>query len=312
MHWFINNVLSQEGNLTIKCPSNFQYLINDKNEEVTPIGSNDRLKSLLGKSGLFQLEIGFSPSSEQEWKKSGFVMASKIETINAYGHWMQELINAFGREVVLVPDTNFIKRQYYSNFFKFDQINCTIGIPRLVLLEIENKYNTKQKSIKTQNPNLEEARKEVRESFSDMVEILKVKEGGGRVLPFPENRLIETFSNVVGKELSDAWIRRELYAYAENLRSRSTRKECIFLSSDLMNSMAANAEGLNTIYFYATDRIRYKRPLVSTLLYNTAVSYEYCSVYRNNDIKICDLQGMWEGKSPLDWKNEIIKIDTPS
>lgn len=139
-----------------------------------------------------------------------------------------------------------------------------------------------------------------------MVEILKIIEGGGRVLPYPENSLVETFPKAVGQGLSDSWIRREVYTYVRNLKMIGG---CIFLSSDLMNSMAANAERLNTLYFY-TDRIRYKPTLVSTLLYNTAIGYERCSVYRDEK-KICDLNGVWEGKNPLDWKNEIISIQAP-
>lgn len=83
--WF-SGELSLEENLIVECPFDFQYNIDHKNEKVTPISSNSRLKSLLEKSGLLELEIGFSPLLEQGWEKGRVSDFSKIETFNAYGN----------------------------------------------------------------------------------------------------------------------------------------------------------------------------------------------------------------------------------
>ncbi|MGH9952717.1 MAG: PIN domain-containing protein, partial [Nitrososphaeraceae archaeon] len=237
--------------------------------------------------------------------------SDKIETFNAYESWMNSALKGLGSTVYVAPDTNFIKRQLFSNFWTTN-MEYPFVIPRLVILEIENQYNINKEKVTPKNKNNKnknEAEQKVRESFLDMTEVLKIQRNGGKVIPLVDTDLLQTFSTA--KKLSDSWIRMEVKKFDTDLRSwRESKKRCIFLSCDLMNSLAANAEGLDTIYFYTTDNVRYDLNLMSSLLVNTAITYEKCSVYGKDDRKICDLVGVWHGKNPLDWQNEINLIST--
>jgi hypothetical protein len=111
----------------------------------------------------------------------------------------------------------------------------------LVILEVESQYNRNKRNDE-----------EKRSAFLDMTEILKIKNERGEVIPFVDKALLETFAKASGSGLADAWIRMEVAKYAiDNKNRRDGSKESfIFLSSDLMNSLAANAEDLNVLYFF--------------------------------------------------------------
>ncbi len=81
-----------------------------------------------------------------------------------------------------------------------------------------------------------------------------------------------------------------------------------------MNSLAATAEDLNTIYFYRlADKIQSNISYedLTTLIFNTAVHFEEC----NLTLKGRDYEqqfrctGMWPGKSVYEWQNNHIIID---
>lgn len=81
-----------------------------------------------------------------------------------------------------------------------------------------------------------------------------------------------------------------------------------------MNSLAATAEDLNTIYFYRLeDRIRSNISYedLTTLIFNTAVHFEECNLTLRggNSEKHFRCTGMWPGKSVYDWQNKHIIID---
>ena len=84
-----------------------------------------------------------------------------------------------------------------------------------------------------------------------MVEILKIKNVGGKVIPFVDRTLLETFAKASGNGLADAWIRMEVAKYVINHKNRTqgSKETFIFLSLDLLNSLSANAEDLNVLYF---------------------------------------------------------------
>lgn len=308
--WLLKQ-LNNNKSLYVECPHDFQYVIDHDHKNFISEDSSEKLKTILEKSGFYHLEIGFSPSLDKDLDVNN-LSSSKIETINAYDQWMVNLFSEFKSEILLAPDTNFIKRQLYSNFFTPDRGHSLV-IPRLVVLEIENRYNINNGKINPKNPEIEQAKQEVRVSYQDIVEIMKIKENGGKVFPYVDINLIKTFPEAIGRKLPDPWIRIEVIKYDEGLKRRPhTKKRCIFLSCDLMNSLAANAEGLNTLYFYTTNRIRYNQSLISNLLVNTAISYEDCSIYERNGQKLCELKGIWPGKNPIDWKNEVLWFSTPT
>ena len=85
-----------------------------------------------------------------------------------------------------------------------------------------------------------------------MVEILKIKNDRGEVILFVDKILLQTFTKASASELADAWIRMEVTKYVIDHKNRleGNKETFIFLSSDLMNSLAANAEDLNVLYFF--------------------------------------------------------------
>ena len=64
-------------------------------------------------------------------------------------------------------------------------------IPRLSILEIEYQYNRNKKNIRSKNAKVEDSNKAVRNSFSDMSEILNIKTEGG-IIPLIDAFLIDT------------------------------------------------------------------------------------------------------------------------
>ena len=88
-----------------------------------------------------------------------------------------------------------------------------------------------------------------------MVEILKIKNDGGEVIPFVDRTLLETFAKASGNRLAEAWIRMEVAKYVINHKNRTqgSKETFIFLSLDLLNSLSANAEDLNVLYFFSTN-----------------------------------------------------------
>jgi hypothetical protein len=310
--WFIKQLDNQQ-RVRVECTPEFSFTIDHLQKKVISDNS-DLLRIILEKSGFYHLEIGFNPSLGKG-RNANYLssVSQKIETFNDYDSWLMSLFKKLQSVVFLAPDTNFIKRQIYSNFL-VPKREYSLIIPRLVILEVENQYNMYNAKITPKNKskaNKDDAQQKIRESYLDMTEILKMQEDGQKVIPFMDKDLLQTFSSVTGKKLADSWIRMEVKRFDDDLKGWQKSKHlCIFLSCDLMNTMAANAEGLNTLYFYTTDKMRYDKNLMSNLLINTAVSYEKCTVYSENSKKICDLMGIWTGKNPGDWKNEVSLIFT--
>jgi hypothetical protein len=65
---------------------------------------------------------------------------------------------------------------------------------------------------------------------------------------------------LAGQGFADAWIRREISYNMGSLqwqhvvrRDEIERSNVIFVTCDLMNALAANAENLNTFYFYRLE-----------------------------------------------------------
>jgi hypothetical protein len=89
-----------------------------------------------------------------------------------------------------------------------------------------------------------------------------------------------------------------------------------FLTCDLMNSLAAIAEDLNTIYFYRLEDTKFTLTGVggyeklSWLIFNTAIHFEECGIAIRGKGKgrqhKCN--GVWPGKSVYDWQNHIVDI----
>jgi len=158
------------------------------------------LRELMDRSGMYDLEIEFNPASETHieinnrwielYGQGKTNMPSKIRSSDpSFKRWFHNVCSMLGTKVHLIPDTNIIRRLYYTNYLKHmvikDPTHLTVAIPRLVVLEVESKYNNNKQSEKkpptAQNkkaPFLENEKRKAREriiAFQSMGEILSMK-----------------------------------------------------------------------------------------------------------------------------------------
>lgn len=305
---WINELLKNNKIIKVFGDSNNCFIIHSREKKVEFDNTNEKLKNVFKKSGLYHFEIGFSPSLKftQEGKyfhSKNDMFGKKIETFNAYDSWFSKLFDALNSKVILIPDTNIIKYCVYTNYLKRLSLTYSIQIPRLTILEVESQYNrTKGKDGE-----------KVRSAFQDMVEILKIEYDGGEIIPFVDKILLETFAKASGNGLADAWIRMEVAKYILDHKNRveGSKKTFIFLSSDLMNSLSANAEDLNVLYFFSTNEQNYDNRNILSLIINTAVAFEKCRIETDDPAKKYEIEGMWNGKNPEEWKDEIILFKGP-
>lgn len=237
--------------------------------------------------------------------------------------------------MVLVPDTNFIKRNYYSNYLKdivlANSSAITMMIPRLVILEIENIYNRNHKislkqvkgGVSSINDKILRAEGNVRTAFQSMSEIVSIRKDGGLIIPRIDLSLMSafvrstpekdedyiSFSEASGRGFADAWIRQEFSEFLKHVSDSFDPDSIFFLTCDLMNALTANAEDLNIFYFYRRDDFSFDTKKVPSLLYNTAIHFNYCQIKlsqkgRNQDYRLI---GMWNGKMPEDWNDKKLQ-----
>lgn len=155
-----------------------------------------------------------------------------------------------------------------------------------------------------------------------MGEILSMKNDGAIILSNADMSLIRSFTSEAAKGNADAWIRKEISNCKHDLVKDAVQRDKLsrvsnfaFLTCDLMNSLAATAEDLNTIYFYRLeDKIRpsnisYEK--LTPLVFNTAVHFEECDItLRGKEYEErFRCTGTWSGKSVYDWQNNHIIID---
>jgi hypothetical protein len=185
-----------------------------------------------------------------------------------------------------------------------DTAHMTIKLSRLGILEVESLYNRSkpsetaprdeapQKDKDSYTQNEKRKAKERRIAFQSMGEILSMKNDGAEILPASDMSLIRSFSQEAGKGNADVLIRKEIsnskpdYVGSKQISDGELKTSNIaFLTCDLMNSLAAIAEDLNTIYFYRLEdsRLEDSRQLIpifhdrlAWLVFNTAIHFEEC------------------------------------
>lgn len=136
-----------------------------------------------------------------------------------------------------------------------------------------------------------------------MGEILRLK-NVRNLWPMPqlENGLLESFSRIAGSGFADSLIRKEI---------SSRYPDAFLVTNDLMNALAANAENFNVIFFTRYRRIQSAINIVerlASLIYNFSIEFEECRVELHN-YEILEINGMWEGKTPDIWKNNVIEVN---
>jgi hypothetical protein len=231
-------------------------------------GLIDDVKEAIDRSGLYNLEVEFMPSVIKPFNKTdGSTVSLKNRTDESFQNWLKSVCSSLASNLYLIPDTNFLMRQYYSNYIKhyMDRDSTFLRIPRLAIIEVENIYNRKkpdnspkenlnpndkQKFLKNEN----EKAKARRRAFQAMSEILSIKHNGGDILQNLDISLLQSFAPHAGEGFADAWIRREISNNHDLRRPKFVSKDHteatfseIFLTCDLMGALAAVADNINTL-----------------------------------------------------------------
>jgi hypothetical protein len=311
---------------------------------LTPEAMMLDVTELLDRSAVFPLQLEFmSPNPLDN------TQLDLIQTKYGIENWFRMLSKQLRYTPVLIPDTNFLRRHYYTNHFGPDLANLKESHPRfslsrLTIIEIENKYNRGKKEVKSRSARLakqsndnreeknssqekieEEIRrneKEIRIALQSIKEILTMKREGADVLPLLDQNTITSFTEKAGDDFADAWIRMEISKpIKSSLRGGHFQDENrVFVTCDLMNALAALAEGINTIF---VSRIEEDKPEgyyisepehLALIIFNTAVQFGKCDcVITAADVtRRIKIIGMWNGKTINDWLSDKVMVEYPT
>lgn len=229
--------------------------------------------------------------------------------------WSDWFMNTIGQpsESFLIPDTNILMRHYCSNvlFRQLGESNfreLRFRLPRLDILEIERKVN---------QPRSKES-KERRVAFSATTEVMFLRRHGAQLLPSIDSSLLASFSEKAGTQFVDAWIRKEVHDFIGNT-SQVYAGNVLFLTCDLMNALAAHAEGLKTCYLSRIDQERFTLETslsdtekLAEFVLNAAITFGKIrmDVYLtgNQLSESIELEGVWSGKTPYHWNNDCLRV----
>lgn len=274
--------------------------------------SRENLLDSLDRVGAFDLVSDFLPSTSTKGLISSTlneIGSSKETNEKGWTKWFLRLIRvvkAHSRSLVLVPDTNFFMRHYCSSILlpllgQEDFRKLRFRLPRLVIFEIEAICNRAKKGSPKK-----------RLAFYAIREVLFLMQQFAAHFPEVDINLLTGFSKIAGKGFADSWIRREIHDFIE-----FKGEGVIFLTADLMNALAATAEGLDVFYFAKKDEnvkpIRNIEQLAE-LIIDIAITFEKIKidVIVGNEPKASLLvEGMWRGKTPSDWQKDCIRILQP-
>lgn len=223
--------------------------------------------------------------------------------------WKNWFMSKVAHTTYFVTDTNFLMRHYASNVLfpllgeAFNSLN--FRIPRLVLMEVERRGNSQNKLEK-------------RLAFYATKEIVFLRKNNAKLFEQVDIPLLTGFTEKAGRQLTDVWIRREVHDFIER-HELSKKTDVLFLTCDLMNALAADAEGLYTCYFY---RKIPEKPFFDNLK-QVADFIMACSIiFERLQAKIflagdevyreCLFEGVWEGKTPPDWYDDRLRITISS
>ena len=292
----------------------------------------------LDRAGASYITIQFSPSSKTRVAEVGsdYVKTQAGLTIQKtqrtrstdWLKWFFDVLSLEGDVTYLIPDTNFLRRHYFSNVF-FPLLgeqwvnNLSIKLPRLVLLEIERLYNRHRKGNQNKLDKKEQADRERRLAFSTAEEVLLLKKHGATLLDQIDPSILEGFSKISGDQNTDAWIRREIHNFREHLNLHvgavagvpMTTFGSVFLTCDLMNAFAASAEDITTMLFSRSEEatkyhIERDIPQVAELIIAAAVNFGSIRMVANylDKKEEFTIEGMWSGKTVPDWEKDCVLI----
>ena len=290
--------------------------------------SRQDMIEVMDKSGVFDLEFTFYPNKagivlehEKIVKNSSAtrqgIDARKSTRDAGWVPWFNDIFRLLAEEVHVIPDTNVLMRHYYSNYLShlrshtYPNLQVFFKISRLSIIEIENRYNREGKN----------SDRDRRIAFHTAKEILALQREPNSTLPEADIDLLTSFGTAVGKKFADAWVRKEVTSYVRHLRENRGQedkfKAVVFVTCDLMNALAASAEGLNTLYIsrlsQMSDTLADGNALdaystLAKLLLCTAIQFGECDcvIKAKKSARELTLAGMWPGKNISDWISDTV------
>lgn len=303
--------------------------------QVVSSGHSKILIDTFDRCGIVDLKCEYYPSrltSGQGVKYDSMALPNFCE-------WFQKITE--NKQEIFI-DTNMIiyrtlSRVLFNRASDFKEIARKIRIPRLVLLELEAKYNRAKEDFSKSTENiraLETARakkdpeaqrssrqkaqrsqeqhgREVRLMISAQIEVQLLKSLGAQTVFLPLSpELLAAYYTHAGRGFTDPFIRKEI------LDSTGGGQPflAVFLTRDLMNALTACAENLDTFYFShaGSDQTSYKVDVnqVADVMIEAAITFEEIRLYGLIPRKAAILKGMWETKSNVDWLAERLLMDT--
>lgn len=316
----------------IENPDDFGCRITGRNDHLTAEINEKSLPNFkknitcaLKMVGMIDLKFSYIKSTEVAERDQAIRMSNSP----AFMNWMKKWFEA----KVFVPDTNLMINHTVSSIelasdpdlFK----SLQIAIPRLVVLELERKSN--ENKLNDDSCSREEKKKIMSENkrktflaFSELVYLQK--KDNVSLFPVLPPQILAQFPKITSEHNADSWIRHEIQNYVANAKQEKLSKggsgtvyprNFILVTSDLVNSLSASSEGIDSIY---VSEVRDKNDLpewldgslkqISRFLIILSILSETIDLSINSTIY--RFQGFWHGITNYDIINYRIKTSSPA
>jgi hypothetical protein len=314
----------------------FGYNYDSVPQNPLKLTSNDEehkrlLSDILDRAGIRDLNTSFLSSDSNHPSSSSLLSSNDIRWL----HWLKNDVLWGDTDILMLPDTNFIRRHYWSRRFKrmlsptgelyhlFQPkgLNIHFKISRLTAFELGNQIDrAKQKERglkKNKKPDegatkeKREAERQVRLSIHDNYELLRLLKDGAELLPELSPQSAQDFSKTSDAQTRDKMIRKEIRDYFSGI---GAGERYLFLTCDEGSFLAASSEGMPTLFFSYSSKERQvlHYPHEPTdLLIESAMYFGAIGVWKvlgGVHSEIFLFEGYWEGKLPEDWMNDCVRM----
>jgi len=287
-----NCICTIEGNTKLK-----QFKIKIENED------SQEVFQALKYTGSIPLRFTYTQS------KTFSTISDKMTTDEGFIEWFNGLIN----KKRIFPDTNILLNRTFSTLeesLEKQFVNNSFEIPRLLILELEAQGNEKRDNNPSKDVSYLAGLKK-RKALIGFSELLYLTSNDAQPLGQLPIDTLTDFNDIAGKGRTDAWTRYEIRErYFQILRARSV-PNFIFITADMVNSLAALAEGLDTIYIsqipdWKNKILSTNLKQISRFLINLSILYTELTVSINS--KKYNFKGFWNGITTTDIINQQIRV----
>lgn len=240
----------------------------------------------------------------------------KVDVGNWKDWFLKKTVGKF-----LVPDTNFIYRHYGSTvlarLLDSDFAGLKFRIPRLVVLEIERRGNAPKPKELVPGRNKRLAFYAASE-INYLRQKLSANSYSFDMLAPLDGSLLGSFSDIAGTQFVDTLIRQEIHDTVSS-GFLGEPGNVLFLTCDLMNALAGEAEGIRSCYFNRLPQDSYfvgndGWEQLSDFIIATAMLFDEIRldvILEGDTIYSSSLfRGMWGGKTTSQWYSNCVE-ETP-